>query len=285
MSIEPDHTPTLDEEITAYLDGELDASRPRRHRSAACAADDAARARLETLHAGRPPAEPFDLILDMAPFGPARGAARRREQAYCPVMEQLRRHAGARRCGSAPHPRRGDRLRAVAGLTPHPGGGGAELARRGRRLRCPLHAGDLRPRPADPEAYAPRLKIVGDGLGLALAPETVALPGLDLKGAILFHYDVQAAWAGLPICSTQYGPVTFCIIKKRPRRAAARLRGTARHKRRLLERRRPRLPIIGTMPREELGRSLTTQARAGSSSYHPSIPSDPGHSASVDGWR
>ena len=35
MSMEPDHTPTLDEEITAYLDGELDAAAPRRARSAA----------------------------------------------------------------------------------------------------------------------------------------------------------------------------------------------------------------------------------------------------------
>ena len=66
--------------------------------------------------------------------------------------------------------------------------------------------------PADPEAYAPRLKIVGDGLGLDLAPETVALAGLDLKGAILFHYDGKPL-GQVSYLSTEYGPVAFCIIK------------------------------------------------------------------------
>ncbi len=66
--------------------------------------------------------------------------------------------------------------------------------------------------PADPAAYAPRLKVVGDGLGLDLAPETVALPGLDLKGAILFHYDGKPL-GQVSYLSTEYGPVAFCIIK------------------------------------------------------------------------
>src|SRR5689334_11603639 len=66
MSTEPDHTPTLDEDITAWLDGEIDDAR-RAALETRLATDDAARARVETLRAGRPPAEPFDLLLDMAP--------------------------------------------------------------------------------------------------------------------------------------------------------------------------------------------------------------------------
>src|SRR5690348_15576792 len=68
MSMQPNHTPTLDEEITAYLDGELDGAAAAALETR-LAADAAARTRLDELRAGRPRAEPFDLILDMAPIG------------------------------------------------------------------------------------------------------------------------------------------------------------------------------------------------------------------------
>ncbi len=65
------------------------------------------------------------------------------------------------------------------------------------------------------------------GSGSTLDPQTVALPGLDLKGAILFQYDGKPL-GQVAYLSTEYGPVAFCIIAQRPRGCAARLRGARR---------------------------------------------------------
>ena len=209
--MQDDPTPTLDEEITAYLDGELDDAR-RASLEARLAADDATRARLETLRAGRPPAEPFDLLLDMAPID--------RLEAMLDAVDK----PAPRTWGSFG----GLRALAAAVLLLVLGGAiGFGLSRTlaptevaevpGWRAVVADYVALYTPEtfalaPADPEAYAPRLKIVGDGLGLPLAPETVALPGLDLKGAILFHYDGKPL-GQVSYLSTQYGPVAFCIIR------------------------------------------------------------------------
>jgi anti-sigma factor RsiW len=211
MSIEPDYTPTLDEEITAYLDGELDDAR-RSTLEARLTADSAARVRLDTLSAGRPPSEPFDLLLGMAPIGRLEAML---DAADKPAPQTWGSFGG---------------LRALAAAVVLLILGGAIGFGLSRGLE-PTHVAEAPSwravvadyvalytadtfalAPADPEAYAPRLKVVGDGLGLALAPDMVALPGLDLKGAILFHYDGKPL-GQVSYLSTQYGPVAFCIIK------------------------------------------------------------------------
>lgn len=208
--MQPDRTPTLDEELTAYLDGELDQA-ARASLEARLTADQALRRRLELLRAARPPAAPFDLILDMAPID---------------RLEQMLEAADKppRAWGSFG----GLRALAAAVLLLILGGAiGFALSRSlaptevaeapGWRAVVADYVSLYTPEtfalaPTDPEAYTPRLKIVGDGLGLDLAPETVALPGLDLRGAILFQYDGKPL-GQVSYLSTEYGPVAFCIIK------------------------------------------------------------------------
>ena len=211
MTTEPDRAPTPDEEITAYLDGELDGI-ARGALEGRLAADAALRAELEMLRSGRPPAEPFDLLLDIAPIdrlekmleaaeaAPSRtwsGFGGLRALAAAIVLLVL---GGAIGFGLA---------RTVAPTEV------AEVA--GWRSVVADYVALYTPEtfalaPADPAAYAPRLKVVGDGLGLDLDPDMVALPGLDLKGAILFHYDGKPL-GQVSYLSTEYGPVAFCIIK------------------------------------------------------------------------
>jgi len=211
MTTEPQTAPTLDEELTAYLDGELDAA-ARAALEARLAADSTLRAELEMLRSGRPPAEPFDLILDIAP------------------IDRLERMLEAAVKSRAPPRSSFGEIRAIAAaivLLVLGGAVGYGIARTfaptevaelpGWRSVVADYVALYTPEtfalaPTDPAAYAPRLKVVGDGLGLDLAPDTVALPGLDLKGAILFHYDGKPL-GQVSYLSTEYGPVAFCIIK------------------------------------------------------------------------
>lgn len=211
MSMKPDHTLTLDEEITAYLDGELDAA-ARAALEERLAADAATRARLETLGTGRPAAGPFDLLLDMAPID---RLERMLDAAEKPPARSWNSFGGLRA------------LAAALVLLILGGAIGFGLSRTlaptevaeapGWRAVVADYVALYTPEtfalaPADPEAYAPRLRIVGDGLGLDLAPETVALPGLDLKGAVLFSYDGKPL-GQISYLSTEYGPIAFCIIR------------------------------------------------------------------------
>jgi len=66
--------------------------------------------------------------------------------------------------------------------------------------------------PSDEDELVPRLKVVGDGLGLDLEPGRVALPGLELRGAVLFQYGDEAL-GQIAYLSTEYGPVAVCIIR------------------------------------------------------------------------
>jgi anti-sigma factor RsiW len=211
MNREPDPIPVRDEELTAFLDGELDAAASA-GLDARLAADADLRARLEFLRGGKPPAEPFDLLLDMAPIG------------RLEAMLDAAAKPPARTWGSF------GGLRALAAAVVLLVLGGAIGFALSRSL-APTDVAEAPSwravvadyvalytpetfalAPADPAAYAPRLALVGDGLGLPLAPETVALPGLDLKGAILFHYDGKPL-GQVSYLSTEYGPVAFCIIR------------------------------------------------------------------------
>lgn len=210
MSTELEKALPDDEALTAYLDGELDRD-ARAALEARLAEDAALRARLDVLRAGRPPAEPFDLILDMAPIGRLEHML---EAADTPAARGPAGFNGLRALAAAIVLLV---LGAVAGfvtarsLTP------TEVAEApGWRAVVADYVSLYTPEtfalaPTDPEAYAPRLKVVGDGLGLPLEPETVALPGLDLKGAVLFEYEGKPL-GQISYLSTEYGPVAFCII-------------------------------------------------------------------------
>ena len=211
MTTENNKAPTLDEELTAYLDGELDGT-ARAALEARLAADGELRAELEMLRSGRPPAEPFDLLLDIAPID---RLEKMLEAAETPPSRTRSSFGGLRALAAAIVLLV---LGAVAGFVLARAVPPTQVAEvPGWRSVVADYVALYTPEtfavaPTDPAAYAPRLKVVGDGLGLALAPETVALPGLDLKGAILFHYDGKPL-GQVSYLSTEYGPVAFCIIK------------------------------------------------------------------------
>ena len=215
MTTENNKAPTLDEELTAYLDGELDGT-ARAALETRLATDGALHAELEMLRSGRPPAEPFDLLLDIAPIDRLEAMLDAAETAEPPSSSGRWSSFGGLRA-----------LAAAIVLLILGAAAGFGIARTiaptevaelpGWRSVVADYVALYTPEtfalaPADPAAYAPRLKVVGDGLGLDLAPETVALPGLDLKGAILFHYDGKPL-GQVSYLSTEYGPVAFCIIK------------------------------------------------------------------------
>jgi len=201
--------PGSDEELTAYLDDELEAD-ARTALDRRLAEDPALQARLAALDAGRPPAEPFDLLIEAAPGD--------RLEAMLAAAE------------APAKPARGVLLRAIAAALALVVLGGVIGFLLARSVTPVEIAGTPNWReavadyvalytpetfalaPADPEAYAPRLKAVGDGLGLALSPQAVALSGLDLKGALLFKYEGKPL-GQVAYLSTEYGPVAFCIIR------------------------------------------------------------------------
>jgi len=210
MTTEPNRPASLDEDLTAYLDGELPAA-ARENLEARLAGDAEARSRLAVLGRGRPDAAPFDLVLDMAPID---------------RLEAMLAAAGT----AAPRRRSSfDALRAVAAgiMLVAAAGIGFAVA----RATAPTEVAEVHNwrdvvadyvglytpetfafAPADPAAYAPRLAQVGEGLGLALDPAAVSIPGLDLRGALLFHYDGKPL-GQVTYVSTDYGPVAFCIIR------------------------------------------------------------------------
>jgi anti-sigma factor RsiW len=199
-----------DEELTAYLDGEL-AAGPVAALEARLAAEPALRERLEQLRRGRPFPSAYDAVLDMAPID--RLTAFLDAAAHAPVRP--RSSFGALRAVAA-----GIMLVAAAGI----GYGVARLTAPAEvvethnwRDAVADYVALYTPEtfalaPTDPEAHAPRLAQVGEGLGLDLTPDAVAIPGLSLRGATLFHYDGKPL-GQVAYLSTEFGPVAFCIIR------------------------------------------------------------------------
>jgi anti-sigma factor RsiW len=209
MTTERDHLPTLDEELTAYLDGELAPDR-QRALDARLDADPAVRARLEELTSGRPPVEPFDLLLDIAPAARLEAMldSLATPPAVRPGLGRLAMIAAALLLVIAGAAIGFGIARAVAPT---------EVAETpGWRAAVADYVSLYTPEtfalaPSDPAAHAPRLAVVSDGLGLPLTVETVSLPGLDLKGAVLFQYDGKPL-GQISYLSPEHGPVAFCVI-------------------------------------------------------------------------
>ena len=200
----------LDEALTAYLDGEL-AADERSALEARLATDTAARERLELLRRGRPGSEAFDLVLAMAPAGRLEAMVAAAESATV----SRRSSFGALRAVAA-----GLMLIAAAGI-------GFAIA----RATAPSEVAEapnwrdavaeyvalytpetFALAPTDPAAYASRIAQVGASLGLDLTPDALALPGLDLRGAVLFHYDGKPL-GRLAYLSGENGLVALCIIR------------------------------------------------------------------------
>lgn len=217
MTTEPDTPPGLDEELTAYLDGEL-AAETAAALAARLESDTALRDRLEHLRRGRPAAEAFDLVLAMAPDDRLAALLDSAEAAHRPRRSSF----GGLRAMAA-----GIMLVAAVGI----GYGVARLTAPAEEVYTwrdvvadyvALYTPEtFALAPSDPAAYAPRLAQVGEGLGLDLTPEAVALPDLALRGAALFHYDGKPLGQVMYL-STEHGPIAFCIIRNgRPDAAAA----------------------------------------------------------------
>jgi anti-sigma factor RsiW len=210
MTNASEHAASVDEELTAYLDGEL-AADAAAALAARLEADATLRDRLEFLRRGRPPAAAFDLVLAMAP-----------DDRLAALLDAAERAPTTRRNSFGA-------IRAVAAaiMLVAAVGMGYGVA----RLTAPVEVAETHTwrdvvaeyvslytpetfalAPSDPAAYAPRLAQVGEGLGLDLTPEAVALPDLSLRGAALFHYDGKPL-GQVVYLSTDHGPIAFCIIR------------------------------------------------------------------------
>jgi anti-sigma factor RsiW len=62
------------------------------------------------------------------------------------------------------------------------------------------------------EAQAAQLAIPEGKLGLALSPETIALPGVDFKRALLLQYDDKPL-AQIAYLDPETGPMALCIVR------------------------------------------------------------------------
>jgi anti-sigma factor RsiW len=218
MTMAADRTPpyqTSDDELTAYLDGELGDSE-RIALEQRIGEDPALRARIDLLAAGaRDFAAAYGSLLG--------GAPSERLQAILQSV-QARSAAEASRRGRR-------RLAAIAAAVVLFIAGGAVgffLPRVFPDLAPPYETGNWRETvaeytalytpetfaaiPSDPALHAEALRVVGEKLGLDLDPSKVALADFDLKGAILFEFKGRPL-AQIAYLSAKDGPVAFCIIR------------------------------------------------------------------------
>ena len=192
----------IDEELAALIDGELGDS-DRSALLARIAADSALRERYETLRRQRADVEAgFDALLGQAPVA--------RLRAMIPPAAPARK--------------------------PRFGGFALRELAAGLVIGLALAAGLmalLRPKedwreavvdymslytnetfvgiPSDPQARALELGAVGGQVGATLTPESVALPGLDLKTAFILAYD-RKPLAEVVQIDPGGAPVLFCVI-------------------------------------------------------------------------
>jgi len=215
---DPATDPIRDEELVAYLDGELPAS-TRALVEERVAADPGLAARLDMLRRGSRDFRPaFDVLLDAAPTArlerllaetiPARPSARwhwdRRLALIAAGIVLFLAGAAA-----------GVFLPQIAGLAPTEQADNDQSDGNWRAVVAEyltLYTREtLAAIPDDDALRATELKTVGTHLGLDLSPASVALPDLALKRAQLFAYE------GKPLAQIAYlapgdGPLAFCII-------------------------------------------------------------------------
>jgi anti-sigma factor RsiW len=218
MAGDPVTIEATDAELVAYLDGALDPA-ARAALEARLAADPALSARRDTLAAGSlGSTEGFGLLLAAAP-------AERLAALFAAAEAEAARTAGASPRGRPRWP-----LAAAAAVLLVAGGllgfGAARLVAPAPvvvEAEAPgwravvaeyltLYTRDTLAVIADDAALRAReLAEVGGRLSLALTPEKVSLPDLELKRAQLFQFKGMPL-AQIAYLSTDDGPVAFCII-------------------------------------------------------------------------
>jgi anti-sigma factor RsiW len=217
MSSSADNSPS-NEELVAYLDGELDAG-ARLALDARLARDGALRDRLDRLRMDQHEfAAAFDRLFDAAPAD--RLAA---------MLARVEAESAAKPAAAKAGNWRILQLIAAGLVLFLIGGAVGYLAGTGKGSDeiAEVTPGYWRQVVAEyvslysPETFAGfpddraiqtvALAAVGKPLGLTLTPDNVALPGLTLKGPVLFKFrDMPLAQVGY--LSKNYGPVAFCMI-------------------------------------------------------------------------
>jgi anti-sigma factor RsiW len=217
MSSPADNSPS-NEELVAYLDGELD-SEVRAAIEAKLAADGALRVRAERLRLDRSEfAAAFGRLFDAAPAdrlavalaqvkaeSAARSAARTGSGRVLGLIAAgllLFIIGGAAGYLTAARTGAGDRISDAA-----PGYWRQVVAEYVALYSPETFAGF----PEDRAIQTVALAAVGKKLGLNLTPDTVALPGLTLKGPVLFTFR-DMPLAQVAYLSRDYGPIAFCMI-------------------------------------------------------------------------
>lgn len=220
MTTEDTNRPITDEELVAYLDGELALDR-RAALEGRLAEEPALRRRLERLEdGGRPfrqafdvllqdaPADRLEAMLDAQPGAAARKVRRPSRTAWIAAAAAILLFAAGIGLGSLIRPLAPPPAQTVAEDTAE----GGEDWRQAVAVYLSLYTAEtLASLPDDDALRMRQLAAVSDKLGLTLTPERVALPALQFKRAQLLDYEGEAL-AQLAYLDPEFGPVAFCII-------------------------------------------------------------------------
>ncbi|AYF47460.1 transcriptional regulator [Pseudomonas fluorescens] len=197
------HLP-CDEQLVAYLDGELDADQ-RRVIADQIHAHPAVAARLEVLRcADMPFKDAFDSVLDQAPTDRLQSMLNALPPAAVPALSRRRFLAVA--AGFAVAGVVADRL-FLAWPHGEPGQGWRASVAEYMALYTPQTLDNLS---ADPAAHLAQLSAVGTQLGLPLSPAAVALPGAEFRRAQSLDYD-GVIIGQLTYLDPRHGPLALCI--------------------------------------------------------------------------
>ncbi|MGV2102549.1 anti-sigma factor family protein [Rhizobium sp. 21-4511-3d] len=202
-----------DEELTAFLDGELSPEETARIESLANADDEVA-ARIEFLAAGSMPfREAFAPLLDEAPKAKLEAilaAIAAAQQKRGPAFASRRGFLGALAASLAIGVIAD---RAYLGIGRNLGRDEGSEWRSVVAEYIALYTLDTLAGPVPPaDVQAAQLARVDSKLGLNLSPEAVALPGVDFKRAQLLEYDDQPL-AQIAYLDPESGPMALCIVR------------------------------------------------------------------------
>lgn len=197
-----------DEQLVAYLDGELDA---QHHQLIAdqLRIDPAIAARLEALQcADLPFKRAFDSMLEQAPTQRLQAMLTSVPSTQTPTLSRRRFLAVA--AGFAVAGVVADRL-FMSWPRQEPGQGWRASVAEYMALYTPQTLDNLS---ADPASYAAQLRSVGAQLGLSLSLDAVRLPGAEFRRAQTLDYD-GVLIGQLTYLDPRHGPLALCITTGR----------------------------------------------------------------------
>ncbi|NWC90878.1 MULTISPECIES: anti-sigma factor [unclassified Pseudomonas] len=198
------HTPPSDEQLVAYLDGELDPGQCQIIDNL-LGIDPAMAARVEQLKRGDLSFKPaFDSVLDQAPTERLQAMLDSLPSAQTPTLSRRRFLAVAASFAVAGVV--ADRL-FMAWPRPEPGSGWRASVAEYMALYTPQTLENLS---TDPESHIAQLSSVGRQLGLPLSPEAINLPGAAFRRAQILDYD-GVLIGQLTYLDPRHGPLALCI--------------------------------------------------------------------------